>query len=60
MNYKQLTASYGLHKYLQTWHGTPLKKLANDMDEVHIPGTTTEKYKQNVLQQASNGIIEFL
>ncbi|MCU4670346.1 hypothetical protein QNH18_19430 [Bacillus paralicheniformis] len=23
------------------------------MDEVHIPGTTTEKYKQNVLQQAS-------
>lgn len=44
---------YGLHKYLQTWHGTPLKKLANDMDEVHIPGTTTEKYKQNFLQQAS-------
>lgn len=39
--------------YVQTWHGTPLKKLANDMDEVHMPGTTTEKYKQNFLQEAS-------
>ncbi|MEG7379437.1 CDP-glycerol glycerophosphotransferase family protein [Bacillus subtilis] len=38
--------------YIQTWHGTPLKKLANDMDEVHMPGTTTEKYKQNFLQEA--------
>uniref|UniRef100_UPI0005925A64 CDP-glycerol--glycerophosphate glycerophosphotransferase n=1 Tax=Nosocomiicoccus massiliensis TaxID=1232430 RepID=UPI0005925A64 len=33
--------------YLQTWHGTPLKKLALDMDEVHMPGTDTEKYKKN-------------
>ena len=24
--------------YLQTWHGTPLKRLAMDMDEVHMPG----------------------
>ncbi|MEC1685804.1 CDP-glycerol glycerophosphotransferase family protein [Bacillus mojavensis] len=39
--------------YVQTWHGTPLKKLANDMDEVHMPGTTTEKYKQNFLREAS-------
>ncbi|CAI6326373.1 CDP-glycerol glycerophosphotransferase family protein [Bacillus subtilis] len=39
--------------YVQTWHGTPLKKLANDMDEVHLPGTTTEKYKQNFLREAS-------
>ncbi|KAF1678058.1 CDP-glycerol glycerophosphotransferase family protein [Bacillus mexicanus] len=39
--------------YVQTWHGTPLKKLANDMDEVHMPGTTTEKYKQNFLQEVS-------
>ena len=33
--------------YIQTWHGTPLKKLAMDMDEVYMPGTTTEKYKKN-------------
>lgn len=40
--------------YLQTWHGTPLKKLANDMDEVLMPGTTTEKYKQNFYQESRN------
>lgn len=39
--------------YLQTWHGTPLKKLAADMDEVHMPGTTTEKYKKNFLNESS-------
>lgn len=47
-----------LHKrdetiYLQTWHGTPLKKLANDMDEVHMPGTNTVKYKRNFIREAS-------
>lgn len=40
--------------YLQTWHGTPLKRLAADMDEVHMPGTNTEKYKRNFLKEASN------
>ncbi|ASN04122.1 CDP-glycerol glycerophosphotransferase family protein [Virgibacillus necropolis] len=40
-------------KYLQTWHGTPLKRLAADMDEVHMPGTNTERYKQNFLKEAS-------
>ncbi|MDQ0185711.1 CDP-glycerol glycerophosphotransferase [Cytobacillus kochii] len=39
--------------YLQTWHGTPLKKLAADMNEVHMPGTTTEKYKRNFLEESS-------
>ncbi|MCQ6276850.1 CDP-glycerol glycerophosphotransferase family protein [Bacillus sp. V3B] len=39
--------------YVQTWHGTPLKKLAADMDEVHMPGTTTEKYKKNFLSESS-------
>ncbi|MCC3648541.1 CDP-glycerol glycerophosphotransferase family protein [Cytobacillus oceanisediminis] len=39
--------------YLQTWHGTPLKKLAADMDEVHMPGTTTEDYKRNFLRESS-------
>src|SRR5690606_17947812 len=35
--------------YLQTWHGTPLKRLAADIEEVHMPGTNTEKYKRNFL-----------
>ena len=24
--------------YVQTWHGTPLKRLAADIEEVHMPG----------------------
>ena len=40
--------------YLQTWHGTPLKKLAMDMDEVHMPGTNTQKYKQNFYKESRN------
>ncbi|PEE41050.1 CDP-glycerol glycerophosphotransferase family protein [Bacillus pseudomycoides] len=40
--------------YIQTWHGTPLKKLAGDMKEVHMPGTTTEKYKDNFHREAQN------
>lgn len=39
--------------YVQTWHGTPLKRLAADMEEVHMPGTNTKKYKQNFLKEAS-------
>lgn len=39
--------------YVQTWHGTPLKKLAADMDEVHMPGTNTKQYKNNFLTEAS-------
>ncbi|WP_051291606.1 CDP-glycerol glycerophosphotransferase family protein [Fictibacillus gelatini] len=38
--------------YLQTWHGTPLKRLAADMDEVHMPGTNTKKYKRNFIREA--------
>ncbi|MBM7646996.1 CDP-glycerol glycerophosphotransferase [Scopulibacillus daqui] len=38
--------------FLQTWHGTPLKRLANDMDEVHMPGTNTKKYKKNFTREA--------
>ncbi|CUB25022.1 CDP-glycerol:poly(glycerophosphate) glycerophosphotransferase [Bacillus cereus] len=40
--------------YVQTWHGTPLKKLALDMEEVHMPGTNTSKYKKNFIKEASN------
>lgn len=39
--------------YVQTWHGTPLKRLAADMDEVHMPGTHTEQYKRNFLAESS-------
>lgn len=40
--------------YIQTWHGTPLKRLAMDMDAVHMPGTNTKKYKANFLRESSN------
>lgn len=40
-------------KYVQTWHGTPLKKLASDMEEVLMPGTNTKNYKKNFLSEAS-------
>ena len=40
--------------YLQTWHGTPLKKLAADMDDVFMPGTDIENYKRNFLKESSN------
>src|SRR5699024_10124915 len=35
------------HVYVQTWHGTPLKRLAGDMENVLMPGTNVEKYKRN-------------
>lgn len=38
--------------YLQTWHGTPLKKLGVDIEDVQMPGTDTEKYKQNFVSEA--------
>lgn len=38
--------------YIQTWHGTPLKKLAADMSQVLMPGTNTESYKRNFLYEA--------
>lgn len=38
--------------YLQTWHGTPLKRLGGDMEEVHMPGTNTERYKINFFNEA--------
>ncbi len=37
----------GVH-FIQTWHGTPLKKLALDMDSVNMAGETDiEKYHEN-------------
>lgn len=40
--------------YLQTWHGTPLKRLAADMNEVHMPGVTSEKYKQEFINETKS------
>lgn len=39
--------------YIQTWHGTPLKRLANDMKVVRMPGTTTANYKKNFYAETS-------
>lgn len=39
--------------FVQTWHGTPLKKLVLDVEEVYMPGTTTEKYKKNFTIESS-------
>lgn len=33
--------------YIQTWHGTPLKKLGLDMRQVEMPGTSTKRYKKH-------------
>ena len=33
--------------YLQTWHGTPLKKLVADMEEVKMPGVNKDEYIRN-------------
>lgn len=39
--------------YIQTWHGTPLKKLGTDIEEIHMPGTDTASYKRNFILEAS-------
>ncbi|WP_164709412.1 CDP-glycerol glycerophosphotransferase family protein [Enterococcus mediterraneensis] len=38
--------------YIQTWHGTPLKKLGMDIENVSIPGTNTAVYKQEFVEEA--------
>lgn len=44
---------------LQTWHGTPLKRLGLDQDEVYLPNTTTDRYKQNIVRASEqwNGML---
>lgn len=40
--------------YIQTWHGTPLKKLALDMDDVSMAGEKDiETYKYNFAKNAA-------
>ncbi|WP_430828488.1 CDP-glycerol glycerophosphotransferase family protein, partial [Enterococcus faecalis] len=38
--------------YIQTWHGTPLKKLGLDIETVKMPEHETESYKLEVIQEA--------
>ena len=39
------------HTYLlQTWHGTPWKKLGLDIESVHLAGVNTKEYYQEFLQ----------
>ena len=38
--------------YIQTWHGTPLKRLGADIENVEIPGKTTEQYHQEFIKEA--------
>jgi CDP-glycerol glycerophosphotransferase len=40
--------------YVQTWHGTPLKRLVADMEEVHMPGTNREQYIQSFHKESRN------
>lgn len=40
--------------YIQTWHGTPLKKLVFDMKEVYMPNVTTKQYKADFYQESRN------
>lgn len=40
--------------YLQTWHGTPLKRLGTDIEEVYMPGTVTSKYRKNIISESKN------
>lgn len=39
--------------YIQTWHGTPLKKLGVDIQHVEIPGSTTAKYHEGFVAEAA-------
>ncbi|KRN94090.1 CDP-glycerol glycerophosphotransferase family protein [Pediococcus stilesii] len=38
--------------YVQTWHGTPLKHLALDMEQVKLPGNSREKYLTEFVKEA--------
>ncbi|KRN83151.1 CDP-glycerol poly(glycerophosphate) glycerophosphotransferase [Pediococcus ethanolidurans] len=37
--------------YVQTWHGTPLKKLGLDILHVTMPSTTTDAYHRNFVSE---------
>src|SRR5690606_25848413 len=39
--------------YLQTWHGTPLKRLGVDIENIQMPGTNNVLYRKNFLKEAN-------
>lgn len=39
--------------YYQTWHGTPLKKLALDMVDVRMANTSTNRYKKDFVKESA-------
>lgn len=39
--------------YIETWHGTPLKRLGLDIEDVHIAGETTESYHNSVKEETA-------
>ncbi len=40
--------------YVQTWHGTPLKRLVFDMETNVMPGTNHNKYLKNFSNEVAN------
>lgn len=40
--------------YVQTWHGTPLKKLVGDMEQVRMPGISKSTYIKSFQTEASH------
>ncbi|RNF39649.1 CDP-glycerol glycerophosphotransferase family protein [Planococcus salinus] len=38
--------------YVQTWHGTPLKRLGLDIAEVQMPGTKTDTYQRSIVNES--------
>ena len=39
--------------YIQTWHGTPLKKLGLDIEQVMMPDTNTKTYKEKFVKESN-------
>lgn len=40
-------------RLIQTWHGTPLKTLGLDIQQVTMPGVTTDEYRKQFLTDVS-------
>ena len=39
--------------FVQTWHGTPLKRLGLDIQQVNMPDTDTQRYRENFRQESA-------
>lgn len=38
--------------FVQTWHGTPLKHLGLDIENVNMPSTDTKRYRENFVKES--------